>query len=211
MDKLTADSKLQDQSGNGNHGTIKMHDGSAASDRLIEQGGPGGGKFMNFARIHHVSLPSIDTLIMPGNEPRSVCYWERNGAFYRFAFGRSCQYDGIPIGSTFIGRYQLGFMGCGKDKKAQGGSALSDGKWHHVCYTYNRKTVKIFLDGQQKNSYSFDAVTTSARNGGEAVIGATTPNEGWSSFRGGMDEFYIIDHEVTDSELTWLRSNPVVK
>jgi hypothetical protein len=80
-----------------------------------------------------------------------------------------------------------------------GTTIITDGKWHHVCMTYDRKNFRLYVDGNidketQQNEKS-DTVTDAVAIGGYAE----SPVAAW--LKGKIDEVAVYNHAMTKDEI----------
>lgn len=86
-------------------------------------------------------------------------------------------------------------------------NAIDDGTWHHIVYTYNTSSVKLYIDGTLNSSttptnliasFNFDQST-------KKLIGAGYVGTAQSSisqyFKGRIDEFAAYDYELTSTNI----------
>jgi len=86
-------------------------------------------------------------------------------------------------------------------------NAIDDGTWHHIVYTYNTSSVKLYIDGTLNSSttptnliasFNFDQST-------KKLIGAGYVGTAQASisqyFKGRIDEFAAYDYELTSTNI----------
>ena len=217
MSTLT-DGKLQDLSGNANHGAIKSVGGTATASQTGGVAGGGAYSFPDFGA--YVELPANDGTVISGSKPRSVCYWTKgtgqDASDYPFGFGKDCSGNS---GTTFNARFssggKMGFMGCADDESGKSTSmSASTDSWQHVCYTYDGSSLKVYVDGAHGVTWSKSLQTVAASSGGVARIGShtgasyATSKSDLNGVNGMIDEFYILDHAVTGAEIAIMRCFP---
>jgi hypothetical protein len=71
--------------------------------------------------------------------------------------------------------------------------------WHHVAYTYDGRTHRLYVDGVQR-----DTATTAPDNGAVASARLGTYHQDKEYFRGTMDEVRIYDRVLGQPEVTAL-------
>jgi hypothetical protein len=86
-------------------------------------------------------------------------------------------------------------------------NAIDDGTWHHIVYTYNTSSVKLYIDGTLNASttptnliasFNFDQSTKKLIGAGYTGISqASTANY----FKGRIDEFAAYDYELTSTNI----------
>ena len=84
---------------------------------------------------------------------------------------------------------------------------IDDGLWHHVVYTYNTSSVKLYIDGTLNSSttpsglptsFSFD--TSGKKLIGAGYVGISQASRG-QYFKGNIDEFAAYDYELTSTTI----------
>jgi hypothetical protein len=76
---------------------------------------------------------------------------------------------------------------------------LEVGKWYHVVATYDDKTMRIFVNGEEKASLPRDgAINPSHTN---LCIGSYAPGNSSAFFQGVLDEVRIYDRALTPEEI----------
>lgn len=82
-------------------------------------------------------------------------------------------------------------------------NAIDDGTWHHIVYTYNTSSVKLYIDGTLNASttptnliasFNFDQSTKKLIGAGYVGTAQTTVSQ---YFKGRIDEFAAYDYELT--------------
>lgn len=95
--------------------------------------------------------------------------------------------------------------------KVKGSSTnLANGNWHHVAFTYDGSSsasgVSLYVDGAPETETTIsDTLSLSIANAANSQVsgyGGTT-----SVFRGGIDELYVFDEELTASNITDIYNN----
>jgi hypothetical protein len=86
-------------------------------------------------------------------------------------------------------------------------NAIDDGAWHHVVYTYNTGSVKLYIDGTLNSSTtpsslpaSFNFDQSSKKLIGAGYTGISQASIG-QYLKGGVDEFAAYDYELTSTNI----------
>lgn len=86
-------------------------------------------------------------------------------------------------------------------------NAIDDGTWHHIVYTYNTSSVKLYIDGTLNSSttptnliasFNFDQSTKKLIGAGYVGIGQSSISQ---YFKGRIDEFAAYDYELTSTNI----------
>lgn len=90
----------------------------------------------------------------------------------------------------------------------QGQSALNDGLWHHVLWTYDGSSTaagcKLYVDGVAASTTAVvDNLTATIVNTTALALGARAGGPGWF-YTGSLDEAAIYDKELSAGEVTWI-------
>jgi hypothetical protein len=85
---------------------------------------------------------------------------------------------------------------------------IDDGLWHHVVYTYNTSSVKLYIDGSINSSTTPSGLPTSFNfdTSTKKIIGAGYTGISQASigqyFKGNIDEFAVYDYELTSTNIS---------
>ena len=83
-------------------------------------------------------------------------------------------------------------VGPGKYHNAESKAIIVDDKWHHVAGTYDKKAIRVYVDGVLDSKTSFsDAPDT---NPGPILLGAR-------SLKGGLDEVGIFNVALSEADI----------
>lgn len=86
-------------------------------------------------------------------------------------------------------------------------SAIDNGQWHHIVYTFNTSSVKLYVDGQLAASttpsnldasFVYDTSTKKLIGAGYTGISQTTIG---NYYKGRIDEFAAYDYELTSQNI----------
>lgn len=113
-----------------------------------------------------------------------LVHWGNSGTFSRSSF---------KMQNTGVLRYE--YQGGGNN----GVTVVNDGEWHHVAYTYDGETVKIYVDGVEDLSVGGKGVINTGVAGETDVnIGSQLGGAIW---QGTMDDVRIFDTVLTPEEV----------
>ncbi|MDO5980229.1 LamG-like jellyroll fold domain-containing protein [Flavivirga spongiicola] len=116
-----------------------------------------------------------------------LVHWGNAGTFSRSSF---------KMQNTGVLRYE--YQGGGHNAS----TVVNDGTWHHVAYTYDGDTIKIYVDGTEDFSVSGITVINTGNTGETDVnIGSQL---GGSVWQGTMDDVRIFDTVLTPAEVLTL-------
>ena len=85
-------------------------------------------------------------------------------------------------------------------------NAIDDNEWHHVVYTFNTSSVKLYIDGTLNSSVtptgsaSFNFDQSSKKLIGAGYVGLSQSNIS-QYFKGRIDEFAAYDYELTSTNI----------
>lgn len=157
---------------------------------------PGGGKAFDFNGTNPLVIPGFTGI--HGADSRSVAlwlntpapalaglvHWGASGSFSRASF---------KMNKT-TGTIRFEYQGGGHN----GVTNVADGTWHHIAYTYDGDTIKLYVDGVEDFTISGKVLKTSIEGETEVTIGSQA---GGSKFLGKMDDVRIFDVVLTPSEV----------
>jgi dolichyl-diphosphooligosaccharide--protein glycosyltransferase len=89
-----------------------------------------------------------------------------------------------------------GVLGEGEGATRLFGPRVDDGEWHHAVLTWNGTVVRLFLDGRQVTSGSFEG---DPANANPFAIGSAS--DGDQRFIGRVDEIRVSDDPLTPDEV----------
>ncbi|GAA3561869.1 LamG-like jellyroll fold domain-containing protein [Snuella lapsa] len=138
-----------------------------------------------------------------GNNPRTVAVWVKTSNTARqgvATWGNS----GTFSRNTFVingnGTVRFEFQGGGYNSP----SSVNDGAWHHIAYTYDGQSLKIYIDGVVDLSVSESRVNTAVAGDRQITIGSEGASDGSLTFRpytGAMDDFRLYNKALTSEEI----------
>ena len=89
--------------------------------------------------------------------------------------------------------------------------SIADGKWHHVCVTYQidpakkaNGLVKIYIDGKLDSQNSLRKIVTAEKS--FLYMGAPFPYQDAMGYAGQLDEFLLYTRALSDQEISTLHS-----
>jgi hypothetical protein len=90
-------------------------------------------------------------------------------------------------------------------KRYYGTTDVSDGTWHHVAFTWNNGTLKLFVDGSQETTtkVSDHAMTAIHNSNGPITVGCTWVNDAPANYgSGGRADIRIYNSTLNASDIT---------
>lgn len=115
-----------------------------------------------------------------------LVHWGASGTLSRASF---------KMQNTGVIRFE--YQGGGHN----GTNAINDGDWHHVAYTYDGDTVKLYVDGIE--DFSVSGITVDTGNAGQTDVNIGS-QLGGSVLIGSIDDVRIFDVELTPAEIVTL-------
>ena len=134
--------------------------------------------------------------MITGNMPRTMTAWMKtpkdNSWKVGFYFGEESSYKNFWIGQGGDGTlsaygYEVDVIG-----------PENDGKWHNLCATYDGSVFKLYVDGTEFNSVTFNLNTTSS----DLFIGCTVKIDNF--FKGYIAACRIYNRAISESEVQLL-------
>ncbi|WP_411030145.1 LamG-like jellyroll fold domain-containing protein [Spongiimicrobium sp. 3-5] len=157
---------------------------------------PGGGGAYNFTGSNNLDIPGYTGINGAGersvalwvktthDSTSGLVHWGNTGTFSRSSF--KYQNSGVV-------RFE--YQGGGHN----GVTPVNDDEWHHVAYTYDGDTVKIYVDGVE--DFSIAGITDiNTGNTGETDVNIGS-QLGGATFIGFMDDVRIFDTVLTPDEI----------
>jgi hypothetical protein len=176
-----------DRSGSGNHGSITGARGAAGK---VGQG-------MQFDGVDDaVTVDTISALTGASDVPFSWSFWvnvtvPNVNEIISWGPGRRCRLTNINanygVGCTVSGDEYDGFA-------VNSATKIDDGKWHHVVYTHDSVTQKLYIDGALE-----DTGTESFGTGADIFQFGTRPFGGY--FEGKIDDVRVYNRTLSFSEI----------
>lgn len=80
-------------------------------------------------------------------------------------------------------------------------------EWHHVVAVYNNSALTIFLDGVQGSTVNYTYGSGNGYPATEVQVGTEVSGSTTRFVNGYIDELYIFDYPLTESDITYLQSN----
>lgn len=112
-----------------------------------------------------------------------IVHWGASGAFSRssFKFNKS-------------GTIRFEYQGGGHN----GVTIVNDGNWHHIAYTYDGSTIKLYVDGVE--DFTISGKTLRTGEAGETDVNIGSQGTG-AKFQGALDDVRIYDLVLTPEEI----------
>jgi hypothetical protein len=133
------------------------------------------------------------------DRPQSIAFW------MRFAANPSTNQVAVGLSTAAGGRIKLGVRTGGITMWRSAGPVLqvaaSAGVWHHVVYSYDGTTQRLYLDGAQA-----DTTTASVDVGPVTVLRLGTQQSLSELYAGDLDEVRIYDRALSSAEVRALAS-----
>jgi hypothetical protein len=180
--------------------TATGNDGAISGGTTWTQSGFPGAKYQNGGALTFNGTDGVIDLAGKGmpaiDQAQSIALWVSYGSV------PTNTRPFIGLGASGAGRIKLGFnMGAFGAWKGNGdvivmGAAPNNG-WHHVAYTFDGTTRRLYVDGAEKNS------STTAGDSG-AVAETHIGSYGTQHFAGTLDEIRIYRRALTASEVSQL-------
>ncbi len=156
---------------------------------------PGGGKAFVFNGSNQLSIPGYTGINADGS--RSVTGWIKtthastSGLVHWGAAG-SFSRSSFKMQNTGVLRFE--YQGGGHN----GVTIVNDGNWHHIAYTYDGSTIKIYVDGAEDFTVSGKVLRTGEAGETDVDIGSQL---GGSIYQGAMDDVRIFTEVLTPDEV----------
>ena len=90
-------------------------------------------------------------------------------------------------------------------KRYYGTTDVSDGTWHHVAFTWDNGTLKLFVDGSEETTTKVldHAMTTIHNSNGPITVGCTWVNDAPANFgSGGRADIRIYNSTLTATDIS---------
>lgn len=159
----------------------------------------------------HIAVPDSSTLDV--TEGFSIAVWVRHDgatlkdweailakgdSAYRLHLNGGCEISDTLPGNTRYG-FTLGLNGGCSGADLNSNVVPIPGTWYHVAATYDRSTMRMYINGNLVNSASYSAPVNA--NNFDLFIGANSQqnNRNWS---GDIDEITIWDGAITPQQVT---------
>jgi N-acetylneuraminic acid mutarotase len=182
-----------DESGNGNHGTVQG--ATLTTDRF----GNSNSAFSFNGTSHSIIAPSNNLPI--GNSPRSISIWIKSpnmavGNRMLIGWGKPTHYQmsALALGRGYQPSRQVMYWGWGDDFNIN--QTLNDNTWYHITFTYNGDKGKLYVNGELDIEYSINPNTPSGTS--LYIANFTTVV---SNFVGIIDDIRIYNRSLTDFEI----------
>lgn len=125
-------------------------------------------------------------------EKKAVAKWSDSSSAFSYLLS-----VGLDAGSA----PPIFVVNVGGNKVVQSSMNLTIGKWHHIVGTYDGATVRIYVDGVERDSLAvtgnIGSTTTPVRIG----AGSGSPVSGEEPFDGTIDDVRIYDRGLSPDEI----------
>lgn len=195
---ITGNAILYDWSGFGNHGTINnLATTGWANDEI--------GQVLELnATNDSIKIPYSESFASKtyswsiwvkstevGGNLGLISRWQNDSGTYSWT---------VTWENTSVYWYQAGLTGL-----SSGTINQNDGKWHHLCGTYDKITTRIYMDGVQvasvANTSDYTVTTQSL------VLGTYATTQDWD---GKLSSFALWNRALLPNEVTLLASDPSI-
>ncbi|MFC2137499.1 FISUMP domain-containing protein, partial [Bacteroidota bacterium] len=184
-----------DESGNNNHGTV--NGATLTTDMFGNMD-----KSYNFdGTDDYIQIPDY-SFLPAGNSSRSMFCWiktngEINNRMNFIGYGSAGDYQSFDL-SSIDGR--IYFIGYNND--LHGNSIIADGNWHFIGTTFNRTTIKLYVDGVF-DSQAEIPLNTIVNSSNPFVIGRQSYGDGsdYHYVNGNIDEIKIYNYALSPEEI----------
>lgn len=176
------------------------NDGAVGTAALAEGGivysiRPGGGDAAEFNGNNYLSIPGYTGI--NGAGARTVAMWTKTttAAIQTFAhWGASGTLSRASFKMQSSGVIRFEYQGGGHN----GIVPVNDGEWHHIAYTYDGNTIKLYVDGVEDFSVSDIVINTSIAGETDVYIGSQA---GSAKYIGSLDDVRVFDVALTPEEV----------
>ncbi|MBB4807511.1 hypothetical protein HNP38_002817 [Chryseobacterium defluvii] len=161
----------------------------------------GNGALQTFQAATQPRAASIPGLPV-GNSARTIAFWMKTSTAFTsqptyFTYGNNANNQTFGLYSATNGNLVFQGFGAGNDVVITN-SQLALNNWYHIAVVYNSYTVKVYVNGVLRHSFSNAALNT----GNSAFrIG---------SFNGAVDDLLIYSRALSFGEIESLYSNGIV-
>lgn len=191
-----------DSSGNGHHGTL-MGDANIVSDvnrgLVLTLDGD----------ADYVEVPDDSSLRFSQNDSFSISYWAmpvsgdcvvckmRASNCSGGIFGYTTSWNASNSKFIFVAEKSC----TGSVTVATGNNSAPAGSWYHVVSVYDNKDMKIYLNGQLRDTGTFSYDTGSTTPDQDLIIGARSYEAMDDFFNGRIDDVQIYDRMLSEEEI----------
>ncbi len=157
---------------------------------------PGGFGFIFDGTTNPLTIPGYTGI--NGAESRSVACWIKttantaNTAIVHWGASGSFSRSSFKYNKTGTIRFE--YQGGGHNSA----TAVNDGEWHHIAYTYDGSTIKLYVDGVEDFTISDKILRTGEAGETDVTIGSQA---GGAKFQGSLDDVRIYDSVLTPEEI----------
>jgi len=157
---------------------------------------PGGGKAFNFNGSNPLETPGFTGINGAGS--RSVALWIKTAnaataGLVHWGSSGSFSRSSFKLNKN-TGTIRFEYQGGGHN----GVTGVADGEWHHIAYTYDGDTIKLYVDGIEDFTKSGIVLRTGEAGETDVNIGSQL---GKAIFVGALDDVRIFDVTLTPDEV----------
>jgi len=154
-----------------------------------------GGLAIIFNGSTHLTIPGYTGI--NGDGARSVALWikttfDKTSGLVHWGASGSFSRSSFKYQSNGVFRFE--YQGGGHNSN----TPVNDGEWHHIAYTYDGSTIKLYVDGVEDFTISGITLKTGVSGETDVNIGSQL---GGSIFQGMMDDVRIYDVALTPEEI----------
>lgn len=148
----------------------------------------------------HMRVPSADDFNFGASEPMSIALWLRQATF------RAIYHVlGKRTGCTVPIHYQMARDGSsrgisfgGSSGAVTAGEDLPLNEWTHVAVTFDGSTMRIYLNGEERDNASRSFTSPNAQ---DFLLGTSGTCPSSQSFPGLVDELYVFNRALSPEEV----------
>lgn len=182
---------VKDSSGNGHDGEIigDVEWAKGKFDNALEF--PGEGNYVSVPHEDSLTLTTFTIAAWVKQQAPAAGLWptfvSKNGETYNYYFQASD-----------TGLFTTGFTTGGAWCELSGTTNLFDEKWHHLAGTYDKKSLRVYVDGNLEGEASHKE--TPDENSEPMVIGCQGAGKG-NCVVGTVDEVFIAKEALTEDDI----------
>lgn len=199
FDECSGAASVLDASGNSLNGTPLGTYSAGATGTVCRAGAFNGtNAYVAVPNNALLNQPYVSVAAWVRHSTAALKNWEailaKGDSTYRLHLNGGCSINSITTAKAFT----FGFNGGCGNADLNSGVVPVAGQWYHVVGTYDGATIKVFVNGELKNSQAL--TTTIGSNTYPLYLGENSQQTGrkWS---GDIDEIKIFDRALPDSEV----------
>ncbi|NQU50909.1 MAG: PKD domain-containing protein [Bacteroidetes bacterium] len=160
---------------------------------------PGGFGFIFDGTTNPLTIPGFTGINGAGS--RSVACWIKTTANTANTgivhWGASGSFSRSSFKYNKTGTIRFEYQGGGHN----GATIVNDGEWHHIAYTYDGSTIKLYVDAVE--DFTISGKTLRTGEAGETDVNIGSQGTG-AKFQGSLDDVRIYDVVLTPEEIVTL-------